>query len=89
MHRNEEDEEGRKEIVYPMLYSWRNRRDIDGCRRLTAGMRSAAEDGHRNVQQSLLSVRHLRLVEACIGRRNGIAWLLPLLFHGEGTEYGY
>ena len=29
MHRNEEDEEGRKEIVYPMLYSWRNRRDID------------------------------------------------------------
>ena len=32
MHRNEEDEEGRKETVYPMLYSWRNRRDIDGCR---------------------------------------------------------
>ena len=31
MHRNE-DEEGRKETVYPMLYSWRNRRDIDGCR---------------------------------------------------------
>ena len=29
MHRNEEDEEGRKETVYPMLYSWRNRRDID------------------------------------------------------------
>ena len=32
MHRNEEDEEGRKETVYPMLYFWRNRRDIDGCR---------------------------------------------------------
>lgn len=41
MHRNEEDEEGRKETVYPMLYSWRNRRDIDGCRRLAAEMRSA------------------------------------------------
>ena len=65
MHRNEEDEEGRKETVYPMLYSWRNRRDIDGCRRLAAGMRSAAEDGHRLFQQSLLSVRRLRLVEAC------------------------
>ena len=24
-------EEGRKETVYPMLYSWCNRRDIDGC----------------------------------------------------------
>ena len=89
MHRNEEDEEGRKETVYPMLYSWRNRWDIDGCRRLAAGMRSAAEDGHRNVQQSLLSVRRLRLVESCIGRRNGSAWVLPLLLHGEGTEYGY
>lgn len=66
MYRNEEDEEGRKETVYPMLYSWRNRRDIDGCRRLAAGMRSAAEDGHRNVQQSLLSVRRLRLVEASL-----------------------
>ena len=64
MHRNEEDEEGRKETVYPMLYSWRNRRDIDGCRRLAAGMCSAAEDGHRNAQQSLLSVRRLRLVVA-------------------------
>ena len=67
----------------------RGRRDIDGCRRLAAGMCSAAEDGHRNVQQSLLSVRRLRLVEACIGRRNGSAWVLPLLLHGEGTEYGY
>lgn len=56
---------------------------------MAAGMRSVAEDGHRNVQQSLLSVRHLRLVEACIGRRNGSAWVLPLLLHGEGTEYGY
>ena len=86
MHRNEE---GRKETVYPMQHSWRNRWDIDGCRRLAAGMRSTAEDGHRNVQQSLLSVRRLRLVESCIGRRNGSAWVLPLLLHGEGTEYGY
>lgn len=23
------------------------------------------------------------------GRRNGSAWVLPLLLHGEGTEYGY
>ena len=60
-----------------------------GARRLAVGMRSAAEDGHRNVQQSLLSVRRLRLVEACIGRWNGSAWVLPLLLHGEGTEYGY
>ena len=29
-------------------------------------MSPAAEDGHRNVQQSLLSVRRSRLVEACI-----------------------
>jgi len=35
-----------------MLYSWRNRRDIDGCRRLAAGMRSAAEDGHGNVDRA-------------------------------------
>ena len=73
MHRNEE---GRKETVYPMLYAWRNRRDIDGCRRLAAGMRSAAEDGHRNVQQSLLSVRCLRLVKACIGLPVPVALIL-------------
>ena len=74
MHRNEEDEEGRKETVYPMLYSWRNRRDIDGCRRLAAGMCSAAEDGHRNVQQSLLSVWLLWAVETRAYRWTGSDW---------------
>ena len=89
MHRNEEVEEGRKETVYPMLYSWRDRRDINGCRGLAAGVHSASGDGHGNVQQSLLFIRLLRFVEARIGRRNGSAWVLFLLLHGKGTEYGY
>ena len=66
-----------------MLHSWRDRRDIDGCR-------DAFRFGRRTrecLKENLLSVRLLRLVETRIGRGNGSNWVLSLLLHGKGAEY--
>ena len=64
-----------------MLYSWRSRRDIDGCRGLAAGVRSASENRHRSFQQSLLSVWLLWAVEARAYRWTGSDWGLSLLLY--------
>lgn len=86
MHRNEEDEEGRKETVYPLLYSWRNRWDIYGCRGLAAGVHSTSANRHWPFQQSLLSVRLLWAVEACAYRWTGSDWGLSLLLRSKSAE---
>ena len=69
-----------------MVYSWRNRRDIDGCRRLAARVYSASGDGHGHVQQSLLFIRFLWIVATRTDCWDGGNRKLSLFLYGESLN---
>ena len=61
----------------------------DGRRGLAAGLHSASANRHRSFQQSLLSVRLLRAVEACAYCWAGSGRRLSLLLRSKSAECGH